>query len=214
MPKASENTLEQIQLYSYIVSSDRGFSPNPFWGVCTLACCKPTIRRSIGKQMKSKDTEYWVVGLSPKSQGNQIVYVMKVNESMTFDEYYNHPKYNVKKPDMSKSERIYKNGDNIYQLIGNGVYKQLESRHNEEDIERDLSGQYVLVSDNFWYFGSNTIPLPLEFHDFIVGRGQKTTLDSSLINNFLDYIKQFSKGVHARPAKWLPEDNSWEQFKI
>ena len=30
------------KLYSYIVATDSGFSPNPFHGFCTLACCKPS----------------------------------------------------------------------------------------------------------------------------------------------------------------------------
>lgn len=34
----------RVNLFSYIVACDSGFSPNPFWGICTLACCKPRIR--------------------------------------------------------------------------------------------------------------------------------------------------------------------------
>jgi hypothetical protein len=47
-----------MKLYCYIVTHDTGFSPNPFHGYCTLACCKPTIRRTA----KEGD---WVVGLTP-----------------------------------------------------------------------------------------------------------------------------------------------------
>jgi len=35
-----------MKVYSYIVAYDSGFAPNPFHGICTLACCKPTIRRT------------------------------------------------------------------------------------------------------------------------------------------------------------------------
>jgi hypothetical protein len=35
-----------MKLYSYVVTHDTGFSPNPFWGCCTLADCKPAIRRT------------------------------------------------------------------------------------------------------------------------------------------------------------------------
>ena len=34
-----------MKLSAYIVSTDAGLAPNPFWGVCTLAVCKPRIRR-------------------------------------------------------------------------------------------------------------------------------------------------------------------------
>jgi Nucleotide modification associated domain 2 len=34
-----------MKLSAYIVRVDSGFAPNPFGHHCTLACCKPTIRR-------------------------------------------------------------------------------------------------------------------------------------------------------------------------
>jgi len=34
-----------MKLSGYIVRVDTGFAPNPFGRHCTLACCKPTIRR-------------------------------------------------------------------------------------------------------------------------------------------------------------------------
>ena len=34
-----------MKLYSYIVVSDNGYAPKPTGGVCTLAYCKPTLRR-------------------------------------------------------------------------------------------------------------------------------------------------------------------------
>ena len=46
-----------MKLYSYILTHDTGFSPNPFFGYCTLACCKPDIRRVA----KVGD---WIVGLA------------------------------------------------------------------------------------------------------------------------------------------------------
>jgi hypothetical protein len=61
-----------MKLYSYIVIHDTGFSPNPFWGFCTLADCKPTIRRTA-------NVDDWIVGLTPKSKGNKIVYAMEMS---------------------------------------------------------------------------------------------------------------------------------------
>ena len=34
-----------MKLYSYIITRDYGFAPNPYGGMCTLATCKPVIRR-------------------------------------------------------------------------------------------------------------------------------------------------------------------------
>src|SRR5712671_5339411 len=36
-----------MRLYSYVVARDFGFAPNPFFGVCTLATCKPDIRKGL-----------------------------------------------------------------------------------------------------------------------------------------------------------------------
>ena len=51
-----------MKLYSYIVARDFGFAPNPFYGFCTLATCKPKIREhaSVGD---------WVVGTGARSSG-------------------------------------------------------------------------------------------------------------------------------------------------
>lgn len=35
------------RLYAYIMTYDTGFAPNPFFGICTLACCKPKMRQSV-----------------------------------------------------------------------------------------------------------------------------------------------------------------------
>ena len=34
-----------MKLFSYVVARDFAFAPNPFHGYCTLATCKPIIRR-------------------------------------------------------------------------------------------------------------------------------------------------------------------------
>ena len=38
-----------MKLSAYIITVDSGFAPNPFGRFCTLACCKPTIRRMAEK---------------------------------------------------------------------------------------------------------------------------------------------------------------------
>lgn len=64
-----------MRLYSYIVAHDTGFAPNPFWGWCTLATCKPRIRKSAG-------VGDWIIGLTPKRAGNRLLYAMKVEEKI------------------------------------------------------------------------------------------------------------------------------------
>ena len=72
-----------MRLLSYVVAHDYGFAPNPFYGMCTLATCKPRIRRAaaIGD---------WIVGTGSKENGRQgyLVYVMQVTKALTFNHYW------------------------------------------------------------------------------------------------------------------------------
>ena len=38
-------------VYEYVMTSDSGFAPNPFHGACTLACCKPKIRKGVANEI-------------------------------------------------------------------------------------------------------------------------------------------------------------------
>lgn len=199
-----------MKLYSYIVTHDTGFSPNPFWGYCTLADCKPLIRKTA----KIGD---WIVGLSSKSLGNKIIYAMEVNEILTFFQYFHDERFQKKIPDYSKGAVVYKCGDNIYEPLLNGDYRQLKSMHsnnaqeNPDTKKHDLGGKNVLISKIFYYFGSKAIELPAELYDLKVGRAHKNKFPSDVILKFKKFILDYSKGVHAPPTKWLNNDNSWKK---
>lgn len=44
-------------VYVCALSYDLGFAPNPFGGLCSLACCKPQIRARAG-------LGDWIIGLT------------------------------------------------------------------------------------------------------------------------------------------------------
>lgn len=209
-----------MKLFSYIIKNDYGFSPNPFWGKCTLACCKPVIRRTanIGD---------WVVGIRGKALYNKlgmekttdastvyrIIYAMKVAEKINFDDYFK--EYKEKRPDYSKTESIYKRGDNIYKPFGNSEYKQLTSMHSGKNKEikqkRDLSGKFVLIADQFYYFGSKPIEIPENLSSLICGRGHKSNFDKPTQDIFREFITSKRVGVKAQPSLWDENDTSWKQ---
>ena len=64
-------------LFSYVVRFDSGFAPNPFYGYCTLATCKPRIRKAAG-------VGDWVVGSGSNDslvrRGGYMVYAMQVSD--------------------------------------------------------------------------------------------------------------------------------------
>src|SRR5690349_17838620 len=74
-----------MTLYSYCIPVDDGAAPNPFWGICTLAICKPVIRRVA----KKGD---WVVGTGSKELGleNQVVYAMQITDVESMQQYDKH----------------------------------------------------------------------------------------------------------------------------
>ena len=115
-----------MKIFSYVVSRDFGFAPNPFFGFCTLATCKPKIR----KDAKVGD---WIIGTNStiKKNPKHLIFAMKVEEKIAFNEYWTDPRFINKRPILSGS-RKYQYGDNIYHKENNEWY-QLPSHHSEED---------------------------------------------------------------------------------
>ena len=184
-------------LFTYVVAHDTGFAPNPHWGYCTLATCKPRIRNAAEKGD-------WIVGLSPKAQGNKLVYAMRVEEKLTHDQYFRDPRFDSKKPMPKSPDSKKKRGDNMYyRAKGNGHYKQKESAiHGEDDFKRDTSSEYVLISarDDFYYFGKDAKELPSGIlQKIVVGRGHRSNFEPNTIKEVIDFISRFPKGINCEP---------------
>src|ERR1035437_3247438 len=212
MDESSAQTAPPIRwtLYSYVVTHDTGFSPNPFFGYCTLACCKPTIR----KNAKIGD---WVVGWSPKRADNRIVYFMRVDETPLVDLYWSDRRFAKKKPRYDATV-VMKCGDNIYEPQSSGEYRQLRSTHSHrqtdvEDPERkamDLRGKRILISETYAYFGARMPELPASLDSLIVGRGHKCRFWDEVKVEFVRFVKNVGLGgVRAVPRQWRNGDDSW-----
>lgn len=161
-----------MRLFSYIVARDYGFAPNPFYGCCTLATCKPEIRAhaSVGD---------WVVGTGAKTKyrlSGHLVYAMKVDETMGFESYWSDPRFLCKRPVMNGSlKQLY--GDNIYRRQAMG-WVQVDSHHsldmgrpNPKNVARDTRVDRLLISHMFVYFGGAAPPVPEEQrHDPSTGK--------------------------------------------
>ncbi len=199
----------RMKLYSHIVTHDTGFSPNPFWGYCTLADCKPAIRRtaSVGD---------WIVGLSPKAHGNQLIYAMRVNEVLPYEQYYRDKRFSPKIPDYSNGKVVHQCGDNIYKPLSNGDFRQLQSRHSNGTKENpgtkahDLRGKNVLVAKTFYYFGVKALRLPKTLDDLKAGRAYKNSFSSAVVSGFIKFITRQRAGVNSPPTVWPREDASWK----
>jgi len=185
-----------VKLLSYVIKHDIGLAPNPYWGYCTLAVCTPN-------HMNAKlEKDNWILGISGKREGNQVVYLMQLTEEkMFFDNYFNDIRFTRKKP---KVRGNYKElvGDNLYYMDKTNVWKQVPTllHKTNDEKKKDLKNPYVFISKLFFYFGEKRFSLNERFHHFIVGRGIKYCIDESEINIFTDFIKsKFSPGLIGLP---------------
>ncbi len=200
------------RLYAYIVRWDDGFAPNPFQGVCTLACCKYVTRRvaQVGD---------YIVGLNSKSLGNRLVYAMQISETMTFDEYWRDRRFRAKRPDMSAGgEKAL--GDNIYHWDGSKWEKAL-SHHTRDDAAEDqwftnddTRTNKLLVGAVFTYWGREAVPVP----DRLTFQGQPlpSTFERGAVGHrvnfwdeeveaFIEWFKRQKRGRLGLPTNAMPE---------
>ncbi len=206
--------MSDIRLFSYKMTHDTGFAPNPFHGILTLANCKPCIR-------KYKKVGDWIAGFTSKKLNGdntgeeRLVYLMKVEEKITYDKYFLDYRFADKIPDYSKGIVACKAGDNIYQPTTNGGFRQLQSMHSNGDQENpekkkhDLSGKYVLISKCFYYFGSSPIKIDKKIRPSIP-KGQSAhgvrTHEIEKAEKFIQHIQnKYQVGTVNTPHIWPDE---------
>lgn len=202
------------RIYSYVVRYDSGFAPNPFYSYCTLATCKPDIRRSA----KIDD---WVVGSASNDRsikrGGHLVYAMRVTETKTFDEYSTDARFNAKKP-FRRGSRKQSCGDNIY-FHGEpgGDWCQRDSFHSRENgqiqpqhVARDTSVNRVLISTDYLYFGGVGPRFPDDLRDrkgrplCKSGIGRSCFDDPQLVEDFVRWIRGLGvTGYQGAPQEWI-----------
>lgn len=196
-----------MTLFSYVVRWDHGFAPNPFHGVCSLATCKPGIR-------KKAITGDWVLGTGPSRRGfgDKAVFLMRVDEITTFDDYWRDPRFASKHPTLNGSYKV-RFGDNIYhRQEEGGPWIQSDSRHSQHgaianmtNLKRDTgTTDKVLLSKNFIYWGDRAPTIPTKFSRFHIGcPGYKYNFSGNEVAAFLEWV--FSLGQSGRvgnPIEW------------
>ena len=196
------------RLYSYVVKIDDGFAPNPFYGFCTLATCKPNIRRhaQIGD---------WILGTgsTQKQRQGTLVYAMRVTEKMTHDDYWREQRFEDNRPDLRQSIRKSR-GDNIYHCnLETGEWIQEDSCHtkghglaNQDHISRDTKSDYVLISEDFIYKGGGPAIVIPELDGVTVihqSRNHKNGFSEATVNSFIDWVRSLGEwGYCHAPLEW------------
>jgi hypothetical protein len=201
-----------MRLHSYVVARDYGFAPNPFFGVCTLATCKPRLRSVV-------QIGDWVVGTGSKLRGREkhVVCAMRVTGAMTFEAYWADPRFQTKKPNLRGSKK-QAFGDNIYSRSqGTRSWCQANSHHslndgspNQSNIEADTKTNRVLLSDDFVYWGGAGPQLPPHFMrdgpgrvTLCVVRNHKNNFPPNLVQDFVAWIRALNvTGYAGEPGDW------------
>lgn len=205
-----------MKLYSYVVARDFGFAPNPFFGFCTLATCKPKIRKhaSVGD---------WVIGTGAKSTyayGGRLIYAMQVSEILDFDKYWNDPRFILKRPNLGGSLKVMY-GDNIYRRDGRR-WVQADSHHslpggrlNKANLVWDTGVNRLLVANKFAYWGRSAPTIPKRFRSFgrdkvdiCSGRGHRV-FAGELPSAFAAWLEKTDKwGVRGDPLEFTKHERA------
>ena len=201
-----------MKLYSYVVARDYGFAPNPFFGVCTLATCKPRIRSTA-------EIGDWIVGTGSKKRNREkhVVYVMRVTEAMSFNDYWNDPRFQTKHPNLRGSKK-QAFGDNIYfKNSHTGKWHQENSHHsyadgriNRANVAADTQANRILVSTDFVYWGGMGPEIPKRFLNYgpdhvsiCVGRNHKNKFPTGLVQDVIAWIRSLNEqGRCGEPLDW------------
>lgn len=208
--------------FSYKIEHDFGLAPNPFGEYCTLAVCKSHIRNN--KKLKIGD---WVIGTGSVALDNlhKLIFGMKVEEKITFSQYWDDCRFQYKKPVLNGS-LVQMYGDNIYHIDSQTKkWIQENSAHslegglpNEVHINRDTGGSFVLISKEFYYFGDACPKIPEELLDVCCeGRDMKSSSISDEIGDkFIKWLKKsYNVGIHGDPINWNSyklKDIDYENF--
>jgi hypothetical protein len=208
-----------MRLFSYKLTHDKGFAPNPFWGALTLATCKPGFRRS-------KRIGDWIAGFtSEKLCGDQVgeerlIFLVRVERKISIEDYYHDRRFKRKIPTIAAKEEINRVGDNIYRplcpcpMTASDFVLVPNSNHTEKNKVRDISGKNVLLGTNFVYFGRNALSIPPNLRPN-VPQGQSAqgtrTHDAERARKFIEFVMRNASAcrIHAPPHSWPEGDESW-----
>ncbi|WP_418420767.1 hypothetical protein [Alistipes indistinctus] len=189
---------KRSKLYSYKMTDGSGFAPNPYHGILTLATCKPRMRHNT-------QVGNWVAGFTSARCGNtpvgqeKLIYLMKVTEKLTFDEYWEQHPEKHNDPEANHDDPHWC-GDNVYRPLGNGEYEQMKNdHHDEKNKAHDLGSKQVLLSEEFYYFGKdNALELPSKIRPNVPKVQSSYGMITYDIEALIEYVRQQQPKLSAK----------------
>ncbi len=205
-----------MKMYTYVITRDYGFAPNPFGGICTLATCKPDVR-------KLAQVGDWIIATGPKTSYNKpgfLFYAMEIEDKLTYNQYWYDEKFQFKKPLFNGSlKQCY--GDNIYYLKEDNNWHQQNSHHSYENgvvnmvnLKTDTRSQNVLISSRFYYWGKSNVELPEDLKIDACNNVKVPpykVVSTDIANKLISWIEtNFEMGIIDVPMEF---DKGFERFK-
>jgi hypothetical protein len=145
-----------------------------------------------------------------RNRTGYLVYAMKVDETMTFEQYWADPRFQQKKPNLRGSKK-QAFGDNIYSKSSAGdTWTQLNSHHSLEDgspnpdnIATDTSADRILIAHDFVYWGGSGPRIPSQF-DICAQRNHRSNFPEAVMGAFVEWVRCFDeRGYVAEPLDWV-----------
>lgn len=125
---------------------------------------------------------------------------MCVEEILSFDQYWNDPRFVRKRPNFQSSLKMAY-GDNIYHRRADRSWQQADSRHSNDDgspnpghVARDTKADRVLTSRDFVYYGSAAPLIPERFRD---------SSGMPLVHGAPSYRVKFPPAVRDDVIQWI-----------
>ena len=178
------------RIFRYVVAYDSGVAPQPFDGYCTLAICKPQIRRAarVGD---------WVIGFRGRMVGH-VTYAMQVEEVLTPAKYWDDPRFAKRRPGRTRTP------DNIYRPGPEGSLLQVPNEvHGPSAVQTDVGGRNVLVSKRYWYFGNSSPRIAPDLSHLIhrhIGHAVDINRRDDDVERLLRWLSSWSPGLHGMPV--------------
>lgn len=182
------------------MTSDTGFSPNPFYGYCTLAACTPNHMHAL------LETGDYIAGFFTDGGVSYLVYWLRVDEVLDYNEYFHDGRFKRKKPNLNGTW-ISRCGDNIYCRDKSGIWIQKDTKHHKEKdlVEKDTRYAVKYIGRTFSYFGeraySKSNLIPGKCSDALKkGKGIKYTREmDTYFTEYLSWLNSKPLGRHGTP---------------
>jgi len=198
-----------MKIFSYKLDHDYGLAPNPFGEYCTLAVCKSGIRSNKNLQITD-----WIIGTGSVKLNNlnHLIYAMRVEEKITFQDYWEDVRFQYKKPILNGS-LVQMYGDNFYHqdqseenwIQENSAHSLTGGKTNLSHLNGDVGGEFVLISKEFYYFGDANFLIPKEYQK-VCSKGRNMMwkkIPDEIKTGFIQWLtNNYSVGIHGDPINW------------